>query len=134
MNENIPILMTEKAWLTSQLSIVKFTGQISMFGRVYILVDKHGRTAFETPIPPGGPVDLIWRDMIPAYRKLGRDLFIELLKLRADEHIIQACAKLGIKTIADFRQRRSEVKDLAEEMKDKALAGKEAKKGKEAGK
>ena len=132
MNENIPILMTEECWANTYFSVVRHTGQMQCWNRRYVVVDKHGRTVFETSIPPGEPADLIWDKMIPAYRKLGRDLFIELLKLRADEYIIQACVKLGIKTITDYRERRAEVKTLAEEMKDKALAEKEAKKRKEA--
>ena len=127
-----PILMTEECWACSYFSVVRHTGQMQCWNRRYAVVDKHGRTVFETSIPPGEPADLLWDKMIPAYRKLGRDLFIELLKLRADEYIIQACVKLGIKTITDYRERRSEVKALAEEMKDKALAGKDAKKRKEA--
>lgn len=123
-----PILMTEEYWAFSYFSVVRHTGQMKCWNRRYVVVDKHGRTVFETSIPPGQPADLIWDKMIPAYKKLGRDLFIELLKLRADEYIILSCVQLGIKSIADYSQRRSEVKDLAEEMKDKALAEKDAKK------
>lgn len=119
MNGNIPILMTEEYWAGSYFSVVRYTGQIKCWGRTYVVVNKHGRTVFETSIKPGEPADLIWRDMIPAYKKLGRDLFIELLKLRADEYLIQACAKLAIKSVAEARQRKGDVDALAGRLREK---------------
>ena len=113
-----PILMTEEYWADSYFSVVRYTGQMKCWGRTYVVVNKHGRSVFETSIQPGEPADLIWDKMIPAYKKLGRDLFIELLKLRADEHIIQACAKLAIKSVAEARQRKEEVDALAGELRE----------------
>ena len=116
---NYPILMTEEYWANSYFSVVRYTGQMKYWGRTYVVVNKHGRTVFETSIQPGEPADLIWRDMIPAYKKLGRDLFIELLKLRADEYLIQACARLAIKSVAEARQRKEDVDALAGKLREK---------------
>lgn len=86
-----PILMTEDYWAYSQFSIVRHTGNISINGHVYTIVNKEGKTIFECSfeadeagrdmaIEPGEPADLVRDDFIKYYRKLGRDRFIEVLE------------------------------------------------------
>lgn len=86
-----PILMTEEYWADSPLSITRYFGHCMFHGNHYIIVDKTGRDIFECSviaekegrekaIEPGEPCDLCREDMIPAYRKLGRDAFIQLLE------------------------------------------------------
>ena len=103
---NAPILMTEEFWANSQLSIVRYYGEITLDGRKYIIVDKHGRDIYECSaiaeregrekaIEPGEPADLILATLRFAYRKLGRDRIIELIKECKTEEEIKALAKEG---------------------------------------
>ena len=106
---NAPLLMTEEFWANSQLSIARYYGEITFNGRKYIIVDKHGRDIYECSaiadkegrekaIEPGEPADLILSTLRFAYRKLGRDRIIELIKDGKTEDEIKALAKKGGKT------------------------------------
>ena len=103
---NAPILMTEEFWANSQLSIARYYGEITFNGRKYIIVDKHGRDIYECSaiadkegrekaIEPGEPADLILSTLRFAYRKLGRDRIIELIKDGKTEDEIKAFVKKG---------------------------------------
>lgn len=83
--------MSEEFWLNSQLSIARYYGRVKFSGHEYYIVDKHGRDLWECSlaadragsdkaIPAGEPADLVRKDFIPYYRKLGRDKFFEVLK------------------------------------------------------
>ncbi len=78
--KTIPILMAKEYWTNTQLSIARYTGQIKMFDKVYIIVDKYGRTIFETSIPEGEPADLLMQDYLKFYKTLGRDKFVKILE------------------------------------------------------
>lgn len=86
-----PICMAEDFWANSQLSIARYYGRAKFGGHEYYIVDKLGRDLWECSfaadragsdkaIPAGEPADLVRRDFIPFYRKLGRDKFLEVLK------------------------------------------------------
>ena len=101
---NATLLMTEEFWANSQLSIARYYGKITFNGRKYIIVDKHGRDMYELSaiaerdgrekaIEPGEPADLILSTLRFAYRKLGRDRIIELIKEGKTEEEIKALAK-----------------------------------------
>ena len=103
---NAPLLMTEEFWANSQLSIARYYGEITFNGRKYIIVDKHGRDIYECSaiadkegrekaIEPGEPADLILSTLRFAYRKLGRDRIIELIKDGKTEEEIKALVKKG---------------------------------------
>ena len=103
---NAPLLMTEYFWANSQLSIARYYGEIIFAGRKYIIVDKHGRDIYECSaiadkegrekaIEPGEPADLIISTLRFAYRKLGRERIIELVKDGKTEEEIKALAKKG---------------------------------------
>ena len=103
---NAPLLMTEEFWENSQLSIARYYGEIILDGRKYIIVDKLGRDLFECSaiadkegrekaIEPGEPADLILSTLRFAYRKLGRDRIISLIKDGKTEEEIKAIAKKG---------------------------------------
>lgn len=94
MNNNYhdsgPILMTEEFWANSQFSIARYYGRIKAFGYEYWIVDKNGRDVFELSdlsekesrekaISPGEPCDLVRKDFMKHYRKLGRDKFLAIL-------------------------------------------------------
>ena len=102
---NAPLLMTEDFWANSQLSIARYYGEITFNGRKYIIVDKLGRDLYECSaiaeregrekaIEPGEPADLVLATLRFAYRKLGRDRIIELIKDGKTEEEIKALAKL----------------------------------------
>lgn len=85
------ILMTEEFWASSQFSVARHYGGIKIGGHLYIIVNKEGKDLFECSheailagrgkaIPPGEPADLIRQDFQSFYRKLGRNVFIEVLK------------------------------------------------------
>lgn len=103
---NYPLLMTEEFWANSQLSVARYFGGITFAGRKYIIVDKLGRDLFECSaiadkegrekaIEPGEPADLILSTLRFAYRKLGRDRIIELIKDSKTEDEIKAMVKKG---------------------------------------
>lgn len=80
------ILMTEEFWASTQLSIVRYTGQVKMNGVLYIIVNKDGKDLFECSceaeregrdkaIPPGEPCDLIDARFQKYYRSMGREKF-----------------------------------------------------------
>ena len=84
-----PIIMTEECWSSSQFSLARHTGQISVNGVVYIIVNKEGKDIFECSheaqragrdkaIEPGEPADLIDIKFIKYYKFLGRDKFIKI--------------------------------------------------------
>ena len=101
---NAPLLMTEEFWANSQLSIARYYGEITFNGRKYIIVDKNGRDLFECSaiadkegrekaIEAGEPADLILSTLRFAYRKLGRDRIIALIKEGKTEAEIKKLAK-----------------------------------------
>ena len=101
---NAPLLMTEEFWANSQLSIARYYGEIVFCGRKYIIVDKNGRDIYELSaiaeregrekaIEPGEPADLILSTLRFAYRKLGRDRIIELIKHGKTEDEIKKLVK-----------------------------------------
>ena len=103
---NAPLLMTEEFWANSQLSIARYYGESIFYGRKYIIVDKYGRDIYELSaianregrdkaIEPGEPADLILSTLRFAYRKLGRERIIALIKEDKTEDEIKALAKKG---------------------------------------
>ena len=91
MSGNVPICMAEEYWANTQLSIARHYGRIRFNNHEYYIVDKLGRDLWECSvaadragsdkaIPAGEPADLVRKDFIPYYRKLGRDKFLEVLK------------------------------------------------------
>lgn len=94
---NCPILMSEEFWMNSHLSMARFYGGIHYttdgVPRYYIIVNKDGLTLHELSdptnphyvdgdkkaIPKGEPADLVLAEFVPAYRKLGRMRFLEIL-------------------------------------------------------
>ena len=100
-SNNYPLLMTEEYWVNSQLSVARYYGGMTFNGRKYIIVDKLGRDLWECSaiaeregrdkaIEPGEPADLILATIQKAYRKLGRDRIIELIKEGKTEKELKA--------------------------------------------
>lgn len=87
------VIMAEEYWANSPLSIARYYGGIKVDGDEYKIVNKDGITLEELSyprskhyvkegkaIPAGEPADLVRKDWIPVYRKLGRDRTIGLVK------------------------------------------------------
>lgn len=83
--------MAEEFWANSQFSVARYYGRVKINGHEYYIVDKLGRDLWECTaianktgqdkaIPAGEPADLVRKDFIPYYRKLGRDKFWEVLR------------------------------------------------------
>lgn len=90
-----PIVMAEEYWADSYLSVARYYGGIQFNGHEYQIVNKHGITIFELSDPDskhyvgdgnrkaielGEPADLVRKDFITYYRRLGRDRFLDVLK------------------------------------------------------
>ena len=100
-SNNYPLLMTEEYWANSPLSVARYYGGINLDGREYIIVDKLGRDLWECSriaeklgkdksIEAGEPADLILATLQKAYKKLGRDHIIALIKEGKTEKEIKA--------------------------------------------
>lgn len=96
--------MTEEYWANSQFSIARYYGGIKINGKEYIIVDKNGVDVFklseiaekegkDKAIEPGEPCDLVLKSLVPAYKKLGRDKIIELIRQGKTEKEIKEIVK-----------------------------------------
>lgn len=86
-----PLVMTEEYWANSHFSIARYYGRIKISGNEYIIVNKDGKDIFECSyeaekagrekaIEPGEPCDLVLKQLVPVYRWLGRDAFLDKIK------------------------------------------------------
>lgn len=94
MNNDYPICISEECWANNQLSVVRYTGQISFNSHIFMIVNKDGIDIFALSHPnskyyvgknkqaihAGEPCDLCRLDFIKYYRALKRDAFIRVLK------------------------------------------------------
>lgn len=124
------VLITEEAWSSSQLSIVRYTGQIRLNGRHMMIVNKDGKDFFQCSyeadisgrnmaIEPGEPADLVDVRFIPAYKVLGRDRFIELLTAHShedDKSLLDMFRAEVRKTRPGKKPRTSKVINIEEEL------------------
>lgn len=105
------IVMAEEYWANSQFSIVRYYGKIQIDGFDYVIVDKRGHDIFECSmeaekdgrnkaIEPGEPADLCRVDFVPIYRKLGREKFLDFLRLNPDVYSVKQARK-RLKAIED---------------------------------
>jgi hypothetical protein len=87
------IFYPEEYWMNSQLATARFFGGCIIKGKEYIIVNKEGVSMRKLAdkakigdvlIPAGEPADLILIEWQPIYRALGRDAFIEHLKINQD--------------------------------------------------
>lgn len=119
---NYPLIMTEEYWANSQLSIARYYGKVKMNGKEYWIVNKDGIDVFalsvmaekegrDKAIEPGEPCDLVLRDLVPAYHKLGRDRIIELVKEGKTEKEIKEIAKAIKKTKKSKSKKNDNIKD-----------------------
>ena len=101
--QHYPICMAEEYWSSSQFSVARYYGGIIVNGHKYKIVNKQGITLFELSdpsskhyakdgkaIPPGKPADLVRKEWIPVYKKLGREAFLEYLKAHNPANLKEA--------------------------------------------
>ena len=93
--EQYPLAMMEEFWAKTYLSIVRYTGRTKLGEYEYVICNKDGKDIFqcsieaakagrEKAIEPGEPCDLVRTDILPIYRKLGRDRFLHFCKANPD--------------------------------------------------
>lgn len=115
------ILLTKEFWMNSQLSVAKYTGGIQVAEesgkkRTLLVVNKEGKDLNQVNIPAGEPADLVDKEFIPLYKKLGRDLFIA---------IVNANPLVSRKELKEILTEQAEVKKKGEEAEKKARKEKE---------
>ena len=115
------ILFTKESWMNSQLSIAKYSGGVQVVGeggkkRTFFIVNKEGKDLTQAGIPEGEPADLVDKEFIPLYKKLGRTLFIG---------IVQANPLASRKELKDILTEQAEEKALGEKAEKEARAEKE---------
>lgn len=115
------ILLTKESWMSSQLSVAKYAGGLQIIGeggkkRTFLVVNKEGKDLNQVSIPAGEPADLVDKEFIPLYKKLGRDLFIA---------IVNANPLVSRKELKEILTEQAEVKKKGEEAEKKARKEKE---------
>lgn len=115
------ILLTKESWMNSQLSVAKYSGGVQVTEecgkkRTFLVVNKEGKDLNQVSIPAGEPADLIDKEFIPLYKKLGRDLFIA---------IVNANPLVSRKELKEILTEQAEVKKKGEEAEKKARKEKE---------
>ena len=116
-----PILLTKESWMNSQLSVAKYSGGIHLTcdggkKRTFLIVNKEGKELNQVSIPAGEPADLVDKEFIPLYKKLGRTLFIG---------IVQANPLASLKELKDILTESAEVKAWGEKAEKEAREKKE---------
>ena len=115
------ILLTKESWMNSQLSVAKYSGGIHLTcdggkKRTFLIVNKEGKELNQVSIPAGEPADLVDKEFIPLYKKLGRILFIG---------IVQANPLASRKELKDILTESAEVKAWGEKAEKEAREQKE---------
>ena len=115
------ILFTKESWLRSQLSVAKYSGGVQIEDedgkkRTFLIVNKEGKDLNKVSIPASEPADLIDKEFIPLYKKLGRNLFIG---------IVQANHLASRKELKDILTESAEVKAWGEKAEKEAREQKE---------
>ena len=117
------ILLTKESWMNSQLSVAKYSGGIHLTcdggkKRTFLIVNKEGKELNQVSIPAGEPADLVDKEFIPLYKKLGRILFIG---------IVQANPLASRKELKDILTESAKVKAWGEKAEKRARKEKEKK-------
>lgn len=115
------ILLTKESWMNSLLSVAKYFGGVQVTGeggkkRTLLIVNKEGKDLYQVGIPSGESADLVDKEFIPLYKKLGRDLFIS---------IVNANPLISRKDLKERLTQAAEVKKGYEEEMKKARKEKE---------
>lgn len=79
------VVFAKEFWLYSQLSVAKYAGGIDISEpgdgkRHFLIVNEKGQPFSGNVYQKNTPADLVDKEFIPLYKKLGRDLFISIVK------------------------------------------------------
>ena len=115
------VLFTKESWMNSQLSVAKYSGGVQVVDeggkkRTFFIVNKEGKDPTQAGIPEGEPADLVDKEFIPLYKKLGRTLFIG---------VVQANPLASRKELKDILTEAAEVKAWGEKAEKEAREKKE---------
>ena len=115
------IILTKESWMNTQLSVAKYSGGVQIVDeggkkRTFFVVSKDGKDLTQSGIPEGEPADLVDKEFIPLYKKLGRALFIG---------IVQANPLASRKELKDILTESSKVNAWGEKAEKKARKEKE---------
>lgn len=118
------ILFTKENWLCSQLSVAKYSGGVQITGddgkkRIFLVVNQEGKDLTQVSIPASEPADLVDKEFIPLYKKLGRVLFIA---------IVNANPLASRKELKDILTEQAEVKKKGEKAEKAARKEREKRK------
>lgn len=116
------ILLTKESWMNSQLSVAKYFGGVQVTGeggetRTLLIVNKEGKDLTQVGIPEGEPADLVDKEFIPLYKKLGRDLFIAIVN--ANPLVSRGELKNILTEAADVKKRGEELEKKVRKEKEK---------------
>nr|DAK84829.1 MAG TPA: hypothetical protein [Caudoviricetes sp.] len=116
------ILLTKESWMNSQLSVAKYSGGVQVTGeggetRTLLIVNKEGKDLTQVGIPEGEPADLVDKEFIPLYKKLGRDLFIAIVN--ANPLVSRGELKNILTAAADVKKRGEELEKKVRKEKEK---------------
>ena len=115
------IILAKESWMNTQLSVAKYSGGVQIVDeggkkRTFFVVNKEGKDLTQADISEGEPADLVDKEFIPLYKKLGRTLFIG---------IVQANPLASRKELKDILTERAKVKALGEKAEKEAREKKE---------
>lgn len=116
------ILLTKESWMNSYLSVAKYSGGVQVTGedgktRTLLIVNKEGKDLTQVGIPPGEPADLVDKEFIPLYKKLGRVLFIAIVE--ANSSVSRKELKAILTEAADVKKRGEELEKKVREKREK---------------
>lgn len=93
VEEVYPLLMEQECWMNTYYSVARHTGGVKINGKDYIVVDKFGRSLYETSILAGATADLIYVGIQKSYKQIGREAIIEALNKGGTLAAIKAMKK-----------------------------------------
>ena len=116
------ILLTKESWMNSYLSVAKYSGGVQVTGedgktRTLLIVNKEGKDLTQVGISPGEPADLVDKEFIPLYKKLGRVLFIAIVE--ANPLVSRKELKAILTEAADVKKRGEELEKKVREKREK---------------
>lgn len=116
------ILFTKENWLCSQLSVAKYSGGVQITGadgkkRIFLVVNQEGKDLSQVSISAGDPADLVDKEFIPLYKKLGRVLFIAIVE--ANPSVSRKELKAILTEAADVKKRGEELEKKVREKREK---------------
>ena len=116
------ILLTKESWMNSHLSVAKYSGGVQVTGeggktRTLLIVNKEGKDLTQAGISEGEPADLVDKEFIPLYKKLGRTLFIGIV--HANPLVSRKELKKILTQAADVKKKGEEAEKAARKEKEK---------------